>query len=56
VAEALGLPLAGTLRPEPGLPVALERGEAPGTGRGPLARLCQRLLADLIGPTGTVAA
>jgi secretion/DNA translocation related CpaE-like protein len=56
VAEAVGLPLAGALRPEPGLPVALERGEAPGTGRGPLARLCERLLADLVGPTGTVAA
>jgi secretion/DNA translocation related CpaE-like protein len=57
VAEALGLPLAGTLRPEPGMPASLERGEAPGgTGRGPLATLCQRLLVDLVGPIGTVAA
>jgi secretion/DNA translocation related CpaE-like protein len=57
VCAALGLPLAGTLRPEPRLPASLERGEAPGaTGRGPLASLCQRLIADLVGPAGTVAA
>jgi secretion/DNA translocation related CpaE-like protein len=50
VAEALGLPLAGVLRPEPGLPAALERGEAPGAGRrGPLAVLCERLIRDLTG-------
>jgi secretion/DNA translocation related CpaE-like protein len=48
VARALGLPLAGTLRPEPELARALERGEPPaGTGRGPLALLCQRVLDDL---------
>jgi secretion/DNA translocation related CpaE-like protein len=48
VARALGLPLAGTLRPEPELARALERGEPPaGTGRGPLALLCQRVLEDL---------
>jgi secretion/DNA translocation related CpaE-like protein len=48
VARALGLPLAGSLRPEPGLCQALERGEAPtATGRGPLAELCRRLIADL---------
>jgi secretion/DNA translocation related CpaE-like protein len=47
VALALGLPLAGSLRPEPGLARALERGHAPaGNGRGPLAELCQRLLAE----------
>ncbi|MFI6227477.1 septum site-determining protein Ssd [Micromonospora echinospora] len=50
VARALGLPLAGTLRPEPGIPRGLERGEAPAaTGRGPLAALCQRIVADLTG-------
>ncbi|WP_416901539.1 septum site-determining protein Ssd [Micromonospora echinospora] len=50
VARALGLPLAGTLRPEPGIPRGLERGEAPAaTGRGPLAVLCQRIVADLTG-------
>ena len=50
IADALGLPLAGTLRPEPGLAAALERGEAPGgAGRSPLAALCRHLLADLIG-------
>jgi secretion/DNA translocation related CpaE-like protein len=48
IARALGLPLAGTLRPEPELARALERGEPPaGTGRGPLALLCQRILEDL---------
>lgn len=48
VSEALGLPLAGTLRPEPGLAAALERGEAPARrGRGPLARLCATLLDEL---------
>jgi secretion/DNA translocation related CpaE-like protein len=48
VARALDLPLAGTLRPEPGLSRGLERGEAPaGSGRGPLAILCQRIIAEL---------
>jgi hypothetical protein len=57
VATALGLPLAGALRPEAGLSGALERGEAPGaSGRGPLATLCQRLIEDLAGRTGAVAA
>lgn len=48
VAQALGLPLAGTLRPEPGLARGLECGQAPAReGRGPLATLCQRLLREL---------
>lgn len=48
VAQAVGIPLAGFLRPEPGLDAALERGEAPaGTGRGPLAELCAELLGEL---------
>ena len=48
VAQALGLPLAGTLRPEPRLAVGLERGEPPAKdGRGPLAALCQRILDEL---------
>jgi secretion/DNA translocation related CpaE-like protein len=47
VAQALDLPLIGMLRPEPGLARALERGHPPaGSGRGPLAELCQHLLAD----------
>jgi secretion/DNA translocation related CpaE-like protein len=50
VARALGLPLAGILRPEPGLVRALEAGDAPaGNGRGPLAELCRELLTD-VGP------
>ncbi|NUT31940.1 MAG: hypothetical protein HOV79_02590, partial [Hamadaea sp.] len=45
IADALGLPLAGELRPEPGLAGDLERGVAPaGKGRGPLADLCRDLL------------
>jgi secretion/DNA translocation related CpaE-like protein len=47
VAQSLGLPLAGTLRPEPALCRGLERGEAPAsTGRGPLAVLCRRLVTE----------
>ncbi|WP_412747302.1 septum site-determining protein Ssd [Krasilnikovia sp. MM14-A1004] len=57
VASALGLPLAGTLRPEPHLCQALERGEAPAAdGRGPLADLCRRLIDDLVAGTHTAAA
>ncbi len=49
VAAAVGLPLAGSLRAEPGLAAALERGEPPGSrARGPLAKLCQDLLAPLL--------
>jgi secretion/DNA translocation related CpaE-like protein len=48
IAAAVGLPLAGELRAEPGLAGGLERGEAPaGRGVGPLARLCVRLLDQL---------
>jgi hypothetical protein len=57
VARALGLPLAGSLRPEPSLCQALERGEAPAAnGRGPLAELCQRLVQDLTSGLGAEAA
>ena len=48
IARALDLPVAGTMRSEPGLSRALERGIPPaGTGRGPLAVLCRRLLGEL---------
>lgn len=48
VADALGLPLAGELAPEPRLAIMLERGEAPARrGKGPLAVLCRRLLGEL---------
>ena len=48
VADALGLPLVGELRPEPGLVGALERGEPPARrSRGPLSALCGRVLAGL---------
>ncbi len=48
VAEAMELPLAGTMRAEPGLAAALERGEPPTRrGRGPLAEFCQGFLGSL---------
>ncbi|WP_203965247.1 septum site-determining protein Ssd [Actinocatenispora thailandica] len=53
VGVALGLPVAGSLRPEPDLAAALERGDPPtGSGRGPLAELCARLLAELTADAG----
>jgi len=48
IADALQLPLAGELRPEPGLAVALDRGLAPPLRpRGSLAALCRRLTLEL---------
>jgi secretion/DNA translocation related CpaE-like protein len=48
VARLLGLPLAGVLRSEPRLARSLESGDPPaGSGRGPLADLCRRLLAEM---------
>ncbi len=49
VERALVLPLAGETRAEPGLELALERGEVPGRdNRSPLGGLCERLLDDLV--------
>jgi hypothetical protein len=57
VASALGLPLAGSLRPEPAMCQALERGEAPANaGKGPLAELCRRLIGELVRPARAEAA
>lgn len=57
VARGLGLPLAGTLRPEPRICGALERGEAPtADGRGPLADLCARLVREFCPGAETEAA
>lgn len=57
VADSLGLPLVGWLRPEPGLARSLERGEAPArSGRGPLADLCRELLRQLGAASSPVAA
>lgn len=50
IATALDLPVVGTLRPETGLPAALECGTPPAAqGRGPLAVLCRRLVTGLCG-------
>jgi secretion/DNA translocation related CpaE-like protein len=51
VADSLGLPLVGELRPEPGLATALDRGDVPPIrGRGPLSALAARLVAAALGP------
>ena len=47
VATALGLPLIATMRPEPGLSRALERGVAPGRRGGPLAAAAVAVLETL---------
>jgi len=48
VARSIGLPLAGSLRPEAAVCQALEKGDAPAAdGRGPLAELCKRLIRQL---------
>jgi secretion/DNA translocation related CpaE-like protein len=53
VAEALELPLAGTLAEDPSLRQAAERGDPPGrAARSPVARLSRKLLADLELPVG----
>jgi hypothetical protein len=50
VERALGLPLAGSLRPEPHLDGHLEEGRPPGRRtRWPLAGFCDGLLHDLLG-------
>jgi secretion/DNA translocation related CpaE-like protein len=57
IAGALGLPLAGDLRAEPGIAGALERGEPPGRrGRGPLASFCSTILDQLLPAAGRAAA
>lgn len=52
VAHALALPLAGSMKAEPRLADTLERGEPPGRGPGPLARLCDRLVRELTASAG----
>lgn len=47
VSRALGVPLLGTCRPQPGLSAALERGELP--RRGPLVAAAGQVLAALVG-------
>lgn len=47
IAEAVGAPLLATMRPEPGLTAALDRGSFPEGTRGPLARTARAVLAVL---------
>lgn len=57
VAECAGIPLVASLRSEPGLLAAIDRGEVPtGNGRGPLAAVCRELLSGLDDSTGEEAA
>jgi secretion/DNA translocation related CpaE-like protein len=57
IGASLGLPVAGTLRPEVGLPALLEGGMPPTTtGKGPLAMLCRQLIDELPRPEQAVAA
>lgn len=57
ISSSLNLPVAGTLRPELGLPATLEGGLPPtASGRGPLAVLCRRLVDELCAPAEAVAA
>lgn len=50
IAEVMGLPLVGFLRPEPGLAEAAERGDAPArSGRGPLAQFSRRFIERELG-------
>ncbi|NUT90948.1 MAG: hypothetical protein HOY78_02845 [Saccharothrix sp.] len=47
VAEAVGVPLLTTMRPEPRLPTALDQGRFPMRTRGPLAKAAREVLAAL---------
>ena len=48
IAQALGLPLAGLLRPDPEMCRQVEYGRAPAaTGKGQLAKLCRQLITEL---------
>lgn len=52
-ADAVGLPLAATMRSEAGLDRLLDRGGVPAaSGRGPLARACRGLLDRYVAPSG----
>jgi secretion/DNA translocation related CpaE-like protein len=56
IARVLGLPLAGTLRPETAVCQGIERGTAPtADGKGALAGLCRRLVDDLMGTVAGTA-
>lgn len=58
VADVLELPLACSMRSQPGLAAQLERGGPPVRvgSRGPLASACRRLLDDLLVPDDVVGA
>lgn len=50
IGRALGLPVAAHMAPEPGLDHALDRGQLPVHGSGPLATAAQRVLGQLAAP------
>lgn len=47
ICAAVGLPLLTRMRPEPGLPDALERGRFPRNAKGPLATAARHVLKEL---------
>ncbi|MEU7475142.1 septum site-determining protein Ssd [Lentzea sp. NPDC042327] len=47
IAAAVGLPLLTQMRPEPGLPAALDRGHLPRNPKGPLATTARLILQSL---------
>jgi secretion/DNA translocation related CpaE-like protein len=47
IAAAVGIPLLASMRPEPGLAIALDRGRFPEGARGPLARAAKTVLEAL---------
>lgn len=49
ISRALDLPLLTSMRPQPGLSAALDRGVVPGRGPGPLATAARGILAALDG-------
>jgi secretion/DNA translocation related CpaE-like protein len=56
IARTMGIPLAGQMKAESGLSRDYERGIAPGRPKGPLGRMCARLLDDVgVRPERTVA-
>jgi secretion/DNA translocation related CpaE-like protein len=54
IARALRLPLAGVLRPEPGMVLSIENGKGPATG-DQLTRLSRELLGELLGEAEVAA-
>lgn len=55
ISRALDLPLLASMRPQPGLAAALDRGAVPGRARGPLATAARAVLTVLDGHSRVLA-